>query len=91
MRHTWLIGATLMMTQMTTQAEIRADYNFAGNLSSDVVGAPDIEYLGVTKSYETGVAQGVDVNAISIEHHTGLKLDSLNLSLCEEYSVVIQG
>ncbi len=92
MKHLFaLLTVFLMTVQIPAQAEIKADYIFAGSLVGNIAGAPDIEYLGSAPQYEPGQIQGLGVTALQIESGTGLKLDLSQWSICDQYTLVIHG
>ena len=86
-----IICFTLLFSNQIINAALLADYVFENNLNGNITGAPDIEYLGVSSIFETGMIQGLSVKALGIDLDTGLKLDISNWSICDEYTLVIHG
>ncbi len=85
------IGLIMLCLWQAAQPAILADYVFAENLSGNLAGAPEIEFLGKHVTYTTGSIQGLSVDALAIETGTGLKLDLSQWTVCDDYTLVIQG
>jgi hypothetical protein len=78
----------MVLVSVPASATLVADYQFIGNLSSSVSGAPDLASLGGGGFVVTTV-DGVGVQGWGFPEQTGLDLDVTGLVGSDEYTVVM--
>lgn len=79
----------LLMITNTARAALVADYNFSGDLSGSLAGAPEMIYTGETLEFAQESPFGFDSQVVLIEEGFGLDLPLAGFELKGVYSLVL--
>ena len=73
------------------QAKLKADYRFEGNLKSSVLGAPQLQNIGVGNSFKTNRVPGSGkTKVLRFLEGNGVVADTSKLAPSGSYSVVVE-
>lgn len=74
---------------MSLSANLVADYQFNGSLSSAIEGVPDLIDLGSTNSFATKVMDGQSVGCFRFAQGTGLQVSTADIIPNNQYSIAL--